>query len=47
MSDPAKRGYIKRMHNIWNERNNAPQTKFVASLALCDRKRRDRKTTIP
>ena len=26
MSDPAMRGYRKRMHNIWYERNNAPQT---------------------
>ena len=26
MSDPAMRGYRKRMHSIWHERNNAPQT---------------------
>ena len=26
MSDPAMRGYRKRIHNIWHERNNAPQT---------------------
>ena len=26
MSDPAMREYRKRMHNIWHERNNAPQT---------------------
>ena len=24
MSNPAERGYRKRMHNIWNERENAP-----------------------
>ena len=26
MSNPAMRGYRRRMHNIWQERNNAPQT---------------------
>ena len=26
MSNPAMRRYRKRMHNIWHERNNAPQT---------------------
>ena len=26
MSDPLMRGYRKRMHNIWHERNSAPQT---------------------
>ena len=26
MSDLAMRGYRKRMYNIWQERNNAPQT---------------------
>ena len=26
MSDPAMRGYRKRMHNIWHESTNAPQT---------------------
>ena len=26
LSDPAMRGYRKRLHNIWHERNNAPQT---------------------
>ena len=26
MSDPAMKGYRKRMHNIWHERKNAPQT---------------------
>ena len=26
MSNPAMRGCRKRMHSIWHERNNAPQT---------------------
>ena len=26
MSDPTMRGYRKRMHNIWHEKSNAPQT---------------------
>ena len=26
LSDPATRNYRKRMHNIWNERENPPQT---------------------
>ena len=26
MSDPTMKGYRKRMHNIWHESNNAPQT---------------------
>ena len=26
MSNPAMRGYRRRMPNIWQERNNAPQT---------------------
>ena len=56
MSNPAMRGYRKRMHNIWHERYNAPQTTKAGrpnlwhheeQLALCDRKRRDRKTTNP
>ena len=56
MSDPAMRRYRKGIHNIWHERNKAPQTTKAGrpnlwhteeQLALCDRKRRDRKTTSP
>ena len=35
MSDPALRVYRKRMHNIWHERNNAPQTKQRLAHQIC------------
>ena len=35
MSDPAMRGYRKRMHNIWHERNNAPQTEQRLANQIC------------
>ena len=35
MSDPAMRGYRKRIHNNWHERNNAPQTEQRLADQIC------------
>ena len=35
MSDPAMRGYRKRVHNVWHERNNAPQTEQRLADQIC------------
>ena len=35
MSVLAMRGYKKRMHNIWHERNNAPQTEQMLADQIC------------
>ena len=35
MSDLTMRGYRKRMHNIWHERNNAYQTEQRLADQIC------------
>ena len=35
MSDPTMRRYRKRMHTIWHERNNAPQTEQRLVGQIC------------